>query len=40
MAKWENCFDTQEHYPRIKANLQEGVRRGVSQTRASSSGTR
>jgi protein-disulfide isomerase len=32
MAKWETCFDTQEHYPRIKANMLEGVRRGVGQT--------
>ncbi len=31
-AKWEDCFDTQQHYPRIKANLQEGVRRGIGQT--------
>ena len=32
MGKWETCFDTQEHYPRIKGNLQEGIRRGVSST--------
>lgn len=32
MAKWENCFDTQEHYARIKGNMLEGVRRGVGQT--------
>lgn len=32
MATWEQCFDAQTHYPRIKANLLEGVRRGVGQT--------
>jgi len=32
MAAWNDCFDTQKHYGRIKANLQEGVRRGVGQT--------
>jgi protein-disulfide isomerase len=32
VAKWETCFDSQEHYPRIKANQLEGVRRGVGQT--------
>ncbi len=32
MTQWEKCFDTQEHYPRIKANMLEGVRRGIGQT--------
>ena len=32
MGKWESCFDSQTHYARIKANMLEGVRRGVSQT--------
>jgi len=32
MALFETCYDTQKHYPRIKANLLEGVRFGVSQT--------
>ena len=32
MAKWEGCFDAQTHYARIKANMLEGVRRGVGQT--------
>ena len=32
MAKWEQCFDAQTHYPRIKANMLEGIRRGVAQT--------
>jgi protein-disulfide isomerase len=29
---WEECFDSQKHYPRIKANLEEGVKRGVRGT--------
>jgi len=32
MNEWESCFDSQKHYPRIKANLEEGIRRGVGQT--------
>ena len=32
VSEWETCFDSQKHYPRIKANLEEGVRRGVGQT--------
>lgn len=32
MNTWDACFDTQKHYPRIKANLMEGVRRGVNST--------
>ena len=32
MGKWEQCFDAQTHYPRIKANMLEGIRRGVGQT--------
>lgn len=32
MAAWKPCFESQKHYSRIKANLQEGVRFGVSQT--------
>lgn len=32
MDEWESCFDSQKHYPRIKANFEEGVRRGVGQT--------
>lgn len=32
LGKWDACFDSQQHYDRIKANLQEGVRRGVGQT--------
>ena len=32
VGDWETCFDSQKHYPRIKANLEEGVRRGVNST--------
>lgn len=32
MTAWNECFDSQRHYPRIKANLEEGIRRGVGQT--------
>jgi protein-disulfide isomerase len=31
-GKFESCFDSQVHYPRIKANAQEAERRGVGQT--------
>lgn len=32
MNAWDACFDSQKHYPRIKANAMEGVRRGVNST--------
>jgi protein-disulfide isomerase len=32
MKAWQECFDTQKHYDRIKGNLQEGERRGIGQT--------
>jgi protein-disulfide isomerase len=32
MSAWNTCFDSQKHYPRIKANLQEGIRYGVGST--------
>ena len=32
MAAWQACFDSQKHYPRIKANALEGVRVGVGST--------
>jgi protein-disulfide isomerase len=31
---WDACFDSQKHYPRIKANQQEGLKLGVSGTPA------
>jgi protein-disulfide isomerase len=34
MAAWQACFDSQKHYPRIKANLQEGLKLGVGGTPA------
>jgi protein-disulfide isomerase len=32
MAAWQTCFDSQKHYPRIKANALEGIRLGVQFT--------
>ncbi len=32
VSEWETCFDSQKHYPRIKANYEEGIRLGVGQT--------
>jgi protein-disulfide isomerase len=32
MAKFETCYDSKVHYPRIKANGAEAERRGVGQT--------
>jgi len=32
MGKWETCFDAQTHYASFKGNIEEGIRRGVSQT--------
>ncbi len=32
MEKWQQCFDSQVHYPRIKANQEEALRRGINQT--------
>jgi protein-disulfide isomerase len=32
MSAWDTCFDSQKHYPRIKANQAEGIKLGVSQT--------
>jgi protein-disulfide isomerase len=32
MTAWTTCFESQKHYPRIKANLNEGVRRSVGGT--------
>jgi protein-disulfide isomerase len=34
LAAWDACFDSQKHYPRIKANQQEGLKIGVRGTPA------
>lgn len=34
LAVWDACFDSQKHYPRIKANQQEGLKLGVGGTPA------
>jgi|SRR6185312_11700469 len=32
MSTWNSCYDSQKHLPEIKANHDEGVRRGVNST--------
>lgn len=32
LGAWTTCFESQKHYPRIKANQNEGLRRGVGGT--------
>jgi protein-disulfide isomerase len=34
LGLWDACFDSQKHYPRIKANQQEGLKLGVGGTPA------